>query len=62
MKSSELLKLLKRAGYRPLRQAKGSHEIWHHPETGTKITVPVHGAKEVGKGLVEKIKKDAVIK
>lgn len=62
MKSSELLKRLRRGGFKFLRQAKGSHEIWHHPQTGVEIVVPNHGAKEVGKGLAEKILKDAGLK
>jgi predicted RNA binding protein YcfA (HicA-like mRNA interferase family) len=62
LKSSELIKKLKRAGFVLLRQGKGSHEIWHHPGTGKEIVVPNHGSKEVGKGLAQKILKDAGIK
>ncbi len=62
MKSSELLKKLHKAGFRFLRQGKGSHEIWQHPETGIELVVTNHGSREVGKGLGEKILKQAGIK
>jgi toxin-antitoxin system, toxin component, hicA family (fragment) len=57
MKTNELLKILRKAGCEPKRQAKGSHQIWHNPETGKTVVVPIHPGKEVGTGLVEKIKK-----
>jgi len=59
MKTSELLRKLRYAGFELLRQGKGSHQIWHNPETGVQIVVPDHGSKEVGKGLARKIMKDA---
>jgi mRNA interferase HicA len=62
MKNSELLSKLRKAGFRFLRQGKGSHEIWHNPKNGIEILVPNHGSKEVGKGLVQKIMKDAGLK
>lgn len=43
MKWRDILKLLRDAGFTPLRKGKTSHQIWHHPETGTKVTVnPKH--------------------
>jgi mRNA interferase HicA len=62
LKSSELLKKLKKGGFRFLRQGKGSHEIWYNPETGVELVVTNHGSKEVAKGLAEKILKQAGIK
>ncbi len=41
-KYKEIISKLKRAGFRFDRQAKGSHEIWHNPETKTRITIPNH--------------------
>lgn len=35
-----LTKALKKAGWEYLCQAKGSHEKWHHPETGEQVLVP----------------------
>jgi predicted RNA binding protein YcfA (HicA-like mRNA interferase family) len=48
----ELSKQLRKAGCRPIRQGKGSHEIWLNPETGLSFTVPVtvkshHTANEI---------------
>eukprot|EP01035_Chromulina_nebulosa_P030929 gene30929-41163_t len=59
MKNSELLRKLRQGGFRFLRQGKGSHEIWWNPDTKKEIVITNHGAKEVGKGLAEKILKDA---
>ena len=43
-----------------LRNAKGSHEIWHHPEIkGSEIVIANHPSKEVGTGLASKILKKA---
>jgi predicted RNA binding protein YcfA (HicA-like mRNA interferase family) len=43
-----------------LRNAKGSHEIWHHPEIkGSEIVIANHPGKEVGTGLASKILKKA---
>jgi mRNA interferase HicA len=56
MKSSELLRLVKKSGWVEIRQT-GSHKIFKNPETGETIPVPFHGAKEVGKGLASSILK-----
>ncbi len=61
MKSSELIRLLKRDGWYIDRQL-GSHMIMKHPTKHNQIVVPDHGSNEVGKGLEKKIKKDAGIK
>ena len=55
MKSSELLRILLKAGWTIKRQS-GSHMILEHP---LKIE---HGSKEVGKGLEMKIRKLAGLK
>lgn len=39
-----------------LRQGKGSHEIYI--KDGVEIVIPNHGAKELGKGLELKLKKE----
>ena len=63
MKWNELIKKLKRAGYIYLRDAKGSHEIWHHPDRpGSEEVIAKHGSKEVGTGLANKILKRAGLK
>ena len=63
MKSSELLKKVKQAGWFVAREGKGSHKILEHPDfPGKLITFPDHGSSEMGKGLAEKIKKQAGLK
>ena len=58
MKSSELVRLLKKDGWYPKRQS-GSHMIMIHQTKKGQIICPFHGSHEVGKGLEMKIKKDA---
>ena len=40
--AADVLRKLRRAGFAFDRQAKGSHEIWMHPETRRRVTVPRH--------------------
>lgn len=61
MKSSELVRLLKKDGWTVIRQT-GSHMIMNPPLKPGQIVCPNHGSQEVGKGLEMKIKKDAGIK
>lgn len=61
MKSSELVRLLKKDGWYVVRQT-GSHLIMQHPVKNGQIVCPFHASNEVGKGLERKIKKDAGLK
>jgi len=61
VKSSELIRLLKKDGWFAIRQT-GSHMIMEHPSKKGQIVCPDHGSHEVGKGLEKKIKKDAGLK
>ncbi len=61
MKSSELIRLLKRDGWFVVRQT-GSHMIMEHPTKQGQVVCPSHGSHEIGKGLEIKIRKDAGIK
>lgn len=38
----DLIKKLKSAGFVYDRQAKGSHEIWYHPDKKLRTTIPNH--------------------
>ena len=58
MKCSELLRILKRDGWKIVSQ-RGSHIQLEHPSKQGKIIFPFHGANELGKGLEMKIKKQA---
>lgn len=56
MKCNEFIRLAKRNGWEFLRQGKGSHEIYI--KDGVEVVIPNHGAKELGKGLELKLKKE----
>jgi predicted RNA binding protein YcfA (HicA-like mRNA interferase family) len=61
MNARELIQLLREKGWEELRQ-KGSHRIFKHPELPDNIAVPDHGAKDLHKGLVHRILKQAGLK
>ncbi|WAC09659.1 type II toxin-antitoxin system HicA family toxin [Dyadobacter pollutisoli] len=54
MKSSELLRLVKKSGWVEIRQT-GSHKIFQNPETGETIPVPFHGAKGLASSILKKV-------
>lgn len=60
MKSSELLRLLKKEGWYEVRQ-KGSHIIMKHPVKPDMIAVPFHASKEMKTGTLQAILKAAGI-
>jgi len=53
IKARELLKFLEWLGFKPVRM-KGSH-VRLKSEDGRVTTVPVHGNREIPKGLLRKI-------
>jgi len=55
--AKELIKILERKGFNFSRQS-GSHAIYAN-QNGVKVTVPIHGKKDLGKGLLKQIMKDA---
>jgi len=61
MKYNELFRLLTKDGWVDIRK-KGSHVTMEHPIKQGKLTVPYHAGKEVKKGLLKAILKQAVIK
>ncbi len=61
MKSKELLKLLKDDGWYEIRRS-GSHIIMRHPTKKKQLVVPLHSSKELKKGILSSIIKDAEIK
>ena len=60
MKSGELIRELEQAGW-TLRRTVGSHHIFVHPRIPGHLTVP-HPRKDLGRGLVHKIRKQAGLK
>ena len=61
MKSSQLYRILTKDGWYAVSQ-KGSHIKMKHPTKKGIIIFPNHGSSEIGKGLENKILKDAGIK
>lgn len=59
IKPDELIRVLEKLGFEKFRQS-GSHVILKHPE-GRWTTVPMHKGKDVAKGTLRKILKDAEI-
>ena len=49
----EFRKVASQLGFTKSRQT-GSHERWHHPD-GRAVTIPVHGGREIGPPLFQKI-------
>jgi mRNA interferase HicA len=60
LKSSELFKKVKQAGWYEIGQ-EGSHIKMKHPTKEGTLIFPYHGSKEVGKGLEKAIRKQAGI-
>ena len=59
MKSSEFHRLVKKNGWIYVK-SEGSHYIYE--KNGKMYPVPFHGAKEIGKGLEIKMRKEMGIK
>lgn len=58
MKAKELIKLAEKAGWK-LDRIHGSHHIFLHPEKPYRLSIPVHGNKDLGKGIAHKLLKQA---
>jgi predicted RNA binding protein YcfA (HicA-like mRNA interferase family) len=56
MKSSELIRRYRQAGWIEIRQT-GSHKIFKSPVSNETVAVPYHGSKEVPTGLARKLLK-----
>ena len=55
----EVIRKLRKAGFIFDRQAKGSHEIWRHPITKKRTTIPNHPGVSIPKGTLRAIIKEA---
>lgn len=58
--SKEMVKLLKKQGFEKISQ-NGSHLKMRNKKTGITVIVPMHN-KDLGRGLEQKILKDAGLK
>ncbi len=61
MKTSELKKILEEHGCRKIGEG-GNHEKWFSPITGKHFQVWRHSSKEMPRGTLNKILKDAGLK
>lgn len=59
LSGKDMVKLLKKNGWE-LRRTEGSHH--HLYKNGIRVTVPVHRNEDLGKGLENRILKDAGLK
>ena len=55
--SRQLISTLERTGFEIVRQ-RGSHVRLKHPN-GRVVTVPLHSGRDIGRGLLRKILRDA---
>ncbi|CAD7498364.1 type II toxin-antitoxin system HicA family toxin [Aeromonas dhakensis] len=60
LSSKELIKLLENNGW-TLERVRGSHHQFRHPDFGYPVTVP-HPTKDLKKGTLQRIMKDAQLK
>jgi predicted RNA binding protein YcfA (HicA-like mRNA interferase family) len=61
LKAREIIRILEEDGWKLARQ-KGSHMQFHHSEKKGTVTVPFHGSKDLSKGDVASILKQAGLK
>ncbi len=59
-KYKDIIKKLKKFGFKFVRQAAGSHEIWFNPDTNRYTTIPNH-PKDMPEGTLRAIIKQAGI-
>ena len=58
-KPDEVTRVLEKLGFVRVHQS-GSHAVYHHAD-GRWTTVPIHKGRDLGKGILRKILKDAKI-
>ena len=54
LRVTDVIKKLRRAGFVFDRQAKGSHEIWFHPDPHRRVVIPNHSG-DIPKSTLRKI-------
>lgn len=59
LKAPEIIKIINKKGFIKVRQS-GSHAIFRHDD-GRRVTIPIHRNKDLGRGLLRQIMKDADI-
>ncbi len=53
LSAREIIRILAKMGFQEIRQ-RGSHKYFKHPD-GRATVVPVHGGRDIGRGLLKKI-------
>ena len=61
MTAKEVIRLLKQKEWIEIRQT-GSHKIFKNPSVRNNISVPIHSGKDIRKGTLRKILKEANIR
>ncbi len=59
-KYAEVARRLRALGWRYDRPGPGSHEVWRHPGTGRRVTLP-HHARDMAEGTLRAILREAGI-
>ncbi|MEP9411766.1 MAG: type II toxin-antitoxin system HicA family toxin [Candidatus Brocadia sp.] len=59
LKPIEVIHKLRKAGFVFDRHAKGSHEIWYNPTTRGRTVIPNHPGKDVPRGTLRAIIREA---
>jgi len=57
LKPRQLISVLTQRGFVRVRQS-GSHAVFRHPD-GRRTTVPIHSDRDLGRGLLRQIMRDA---
>ena len=56
----EVARRLRKFGWVYDRPGPGSHEVWRHPESGRRVTLP-HHARDIAEGTLRAILREAGI-
>ena len=60
LSARQVIQILKQHGFVLVRQS-GSHAIFRHAD-GRSTTVPIHGKRDIGRGLLRQIMRDAQLR
>jgi predicted RNA binding protein YcfA (HicA-like mRNA interferase family) len=61
LKAREIIKLIEADGWQ-LHSQKGSHQQYTHPTKKGRVTVPIHGSKDIKTAILQSILKQAGLK
>ena len=58
MRASEVVRALEKDGWREV-SSRGSHRNFKHPDKPGKVTVPMHGSRDLPMGTVRSIERQS---